>query len=143
MILGRLENMVKENKAGGIKEYSAFFKSVIDQDRCAVVICNLQHEIIYMNPAAVSRYGKRGGAKLIGQSLLDCHGEESGKRIKQIVGWFAESKEHNRIYTFHNEKENKDVYMVALRDDAERLIGYYEKHEYRDLETMKQYEFIQ
>lgn len=37
-----------------------FFKSVIDQDRCAIVICNLEHEIIYMNPTAVERYAKRG-----------------------------------------------------------------------------------
>ena len=29
--------------------------------------------------------------------------------------------------------------MVALRDNGE-LIGYYEKHEYRDKETMKMYD---
>lgn len=32
------------------------------------------------------------------------------------------------------------VYMVALRDDAGKLIGYYEKHEYRNRETMKIYD---
>lgn len=32
------------------------------------------------------------------------------------------------------------VYMVALRDDAGQLIGYYEKHEYRNRETMKVYD---
>ena len=32
-----------------------------------------------------------------------------------------------------------DVYMVALREEG-RLIGYYEKHEYRNAETMKQYD---
>ena len=26
-----------------------FFKSMIDEDKCAVVICNLEHEIIYAN----------------------------------------------------------------------------------------------
>lgn len=46
-----------------------FFKSVIDQDRCAIVICNLEHEIIYMNPTAVERYAKRGGARLVGKSF--------------------------------------------------------------------------
>lgn len=121
-------------------EYSTFFKSMIDQDRCAVVICNLQHEIIYMNPSAVTRYAKRGGEGLIGQSLLDCHNEKSAERIRQVIQWFAESREHNLVYTFHNKKENKDVYMVALRDDEGRLIGYYEKHEYRDVETMKLYD---
>lgn len=32
------------------------------------------------------------------------------------------------------------VYMVALRDDAGQLIGYYEKHEYRNRETMEVYD---
>ena len=86
-------------------DLSQYFKSIVDQDRCAVVICNLEHEIIYMNPTA------------------------------------AESQDHNIIYTFRNEKENKDVYMVALRDEDGTLIGYYEKHEYRDGETAALYDF--
>ena len=40
-----------------------------------------------------------------------------------------------------DDKENKDVYMIALRDDDGTLIGYYEKHEYRDMETMSLYDF--
>ena len=38
------------------------FQSVIDQDRASVVICNLEHEIVYMNPAAVENYSKWGGS---------------------------------------------------------------------------------
>ena len=40
------------------QSYANFFQSIIDQDRAAVVICNLEHEIIYMNPAAVHSYEK-------------------------------------------------------------------------------------
>lgn len=119
-----------------------YFKSIIDQDRCAVVICNLQHEIIYMNPAAVSRYAKRGGSSLVGKNLLDCHSGGSRKMIEKTVAWFAESSDNNIIYTSYNEKENKDVYMVALRDDVGKLIGYYEKHEYRNRETAEFYGFV-
>ena len=61
------------------------YKSVLDADRAAVVICDLDH-------------------------------------------------------TIFNEKENKDVYMVALRNDAGELIAYYEKHEYRNRETMRMYD---
>ena len=122
-------------------ELAKYFKSIIDQDNCAVVICSLEHEIIYMNPAAITRYEKRGGQALVGQSLLDCHNPQSVEMIKKVVSWFAESTEHNLIYTSHNEKENKDVYMVALRDDDGNLIGYYEKHEYRNVETAKRYDF--
>lgn len=116
-----------------------FYKSIVDQDRSSIVICNLKHEIIYMNPAAVSSYAKRGGDKLIGRSVLDCHNPESRDKIQQVVEWFAADESHNIVYTFHNEKQNKDVYMVALRDDGE-LIGYYEKHEYRNAETMEPYD---
>lgn len=122
-------------------ELSSYFRSIVEQDRCAVVICNLEHEIIYMNPAAVSRYEKRGGAALVGQNLLDCHGAKSGELIAKTVSWFGESREHNIVYTSYNEKENKDVYMVALRDEDGTLMGYYEKHEYRNRETAERYHF--
>lgn len=97
-------------------ELSVFFKSVIDQDRAPVVLCDLDHIIIYMNPAAVRNYAKRGGEKLIGQSLLACHNPHSQELIQRTVAWFRESPEHNIIYEFRNEKDNRDVYTVALRD---------------------------
>lgn len=131
----------EERKGYQTMELTTYFKSVIDEDRCAVVICNLAHEIIYMNPAAIARYGNRGGAALVGQSLLDCHNQKSVEMIKKVVLWFGESTAHNRIYTFYNEKENKDVYMVALRDTDGALVGYYEKHEYRNRETAGMYDF--
>ena len=119
-----------------------FFKSIIDQDLNAIVICNLEHEIIYMNPTAINRYAKSGGVNLLGKSLMNCHNSKSNEMIQKVVAWFEESKEHNMIYTFHNAKDNKDVYMVALREEDGTLIGYYEKHEYRDPETKKMYDFI-
>lgn len=122
-------------------EINQFFKSIIDQDRCAVVICDLSHKVIYMNPAAEKRYEKRGGKALIGTNLLACHGSASAEAIVKVVEWFEKSADNNIIYTFHNEKENKDVYMVALRDDNNKLIGYYEKHEYRNPETETRYCF--
>ena len=115
-----------------------FYKSIIDQDRAAVVICNLEHEIIYMNPAAIKNYEKWGGDKLISNSLMECHNPNSREMIEKVVNWFAADESHNLVYTYHNEKQNKDVYMVALREEG-KLIGYYEKHEYRNGETMKFY----
>ena len=122
-------------------ELTSFFKSAIDEDRSAVVICNLEHEIINMNPAAVERYHKRGGAALLGANLLNCHNAQSVELIHRIIEWFQQSREHNRIYLYHNEKENMDGYMVALRDEQGGLIGYYEKHEYRNPETEAFYKF--
>lgn len=122
-------------------ELSKYFRSIIEQDSCPVVICNIEHTIIYMNPAAIARYEKWGGAELIGSNLLECHKETSKRQIEKVLSWFGESKKNNRIYTSRNEKEKKDVYMIALRDGDGTLIGYYEKHEYRNNETEKLYDF--
>lgn len=119
-----------------------FFKSIIDTDIMPVVICDLTHTVIYMNPAAAENYSKRGGYSLIGKSLLDCHNEESNAKIKAVIKWFSKDKNNNRVFTFHNPKQNKDVYMIALRDEKGELIGYYEKHESRIAETDTAYDKI-
>lgn len=111
------------------------FKSVIDQDSAPIVICNTESLIVYMNPSAVKRYHR----DLTGNNLRDCHNAKSNEMIDRVLAWFAESKDNNIIFTYHSSKENKDVYMVALRDDDGRLIGYYEKHEYRSAETTAPY----
>ena len=121
-------------------DLNQIYKSVLEADRAAVVICDLDHKIIYMNPTAISRYQKWGGEALLGKSLLDCHNEKSREMIFKVLQWFQASEDNNLVYTTYNEKENKDVYMVALRDDSGKLIAYYEKHEYRNRETMKMYD---
>lgn len=121
-------------------ELNSYFKSVIDQDRAAVVICNLQHVIIYMNNAARERYKKYGD--IVGKSLLDCHNPRSCELIQRVLEWFAADSSHNIIFTYHNERENKDVYTVALRDENGGLIGYYEKHEFRNPEEAEPNNFI-
>lgn len=118
----------------------AFLKSLVDQDTSAVVICDTDHKIVYMNPAACQRYAQYGGAALLGKSLLHCHNGKSGELIKRVLDWFAVSPTNNRVHTFYNEKENKDVYMVALRDEKGALIGYYEKHAYRNRDMTPFYE---
>ena len=92
----------KKNDEEYLMKISALFKSIVDSDIAPIVICETDHKIVYMNPAAVERYAKRGGANLIGKSLLDCHNDESNEKIKSIVAWFEESPENNRFFTFLN-----------------------------------------
>ena len=113
-----------------------FLKSVLDTDTAPVVICDLEHTVVYMNPASIARYH----TDLTGKSIKACHNAESGAKIDRVVAWFAESKDNNIVFTSRNDKENKDVYMVALRDEGGTLIGYYEKHEYRNRETKELYQ---
>ena len=75
-----------------------FYKSVLEQDEAAVVLCDLNHIIVYMNPAAACRYAKSGGYELVGKSLMGCHNEKSNEMIYKVVDWFkgitAGGKEH-------------------------------------------------
>lgn len=121
-------------------EVTAFFRSVLEQDRAPIVLCDLNHTIVYMNPAAAERYAKQGGTELTGKNLMDCHPPEARMMIEKVLEWFRESRDHNIVYEFRNNEENKDVYTVALRNEAGELIGYYEKHEYRNRETGKLYD---
>lgn len=121
-------------------DISQFFKSVIEQDTSAVVICDTEHIIVYMNRSACERYAKYGGAALVGKSVLDCHNDRSVKLIKEVIEWFKADVSNNSVHSFYNSKENKDVYIVALRNDLGGLIGYYEKHEYRTRDTQPLYQ---
>ena len=114
---------------------SVFFKSLIDADKAPVVICDMEHTVVYMNPAAVKCYH----VDITGKSIKSCHNADSNSKIDRVVSWFKESVDNNIVFTSRNDKENKDVYMVALRDEDGSLIGYYEKHEYRNRETNELY----
>lgn len=114
---------------------NTFFKSVIDADKAPVVICDLEHTVVYMNPSAVARYK----TDITGKSIKSCHNADSNEKIDRVVAWFAKSTENNSVYISHKDKDNRDVYMVALRNENGELIGYYEKHEYRNKETAELY----
>ncbi len=90
-----------------------------------------------MNPSAVEHYHK----DLTGASIKDCHPSSANEMIDKVVGWFRESRDNNIVHTYYSERQNKDVYMVAPRDDEGTLIGYYEKHEDRNKETATLYGF--
>lgn len=119
---------------------NVFLKSVIDTDNAPIVICDLNHIIVYMNPCAVKNYEKHGGASLLGKSIFDCHNLRSKELIEKVVEWFLSDISNNKVFTFHNEKQNKDVYIIALRDENKKLIGYYEKHEFRNTEQSEKYQ---
>ena len=112
------------------------FKSILEQDKAPIVVCDMESTVVYMNPSAIERYQR----DLTGKSIKMCHPTAANERIEQVLAWFAKSRGNNIVYTFRNDEENKDVYMVALRDGDGVLIGYYEKHEYRNRETAKLYD---
>ena len=78
----------------------------------AVTVCDGEGIIIAMNRRSIEQFDKRGGAKLIGTSLFDCHPESaniiirnmlrtelpnvyitestSGRRLIQQIPWFKQ-----------------------------------------------------
>ena len=114
-----------------LKQMLKLFKSIIDQDTAPIVVCDTESVIVYMNPSAIKRYHR----DLTGSNLKNCHNAKSNEMIDKVLEWFYKSKDNNIIFTYHNEKENKYVYMVALRDEDGSLIGYYEKQECKNTET--------
>ncbi|MCR4866446.1 MAG: PAS domain-containing protein [Lachnospiraceae bacterium] len=77
------------------------YKSVLEADKAAVVICDLDHKIIYMNPASISRYEKWGGKGLMGKNLLDCHNEKSREMINEGKHGHTHSVEELEIALGH------------------------------------------
>ena len=118
-----------------VMKLQKFFRSVMESDYAPIVICDLEHTVVYMNSSSIALYH----TDITGKSIKQCHNADSNIKIDQVLSWFFKSKDNNRVHTFYSEKENKDVYMVALRDETGTLIGYYEKHEFRNKETAKSY----
>ena len=66
-------------------DISIYLKAFAESDNTPVVICDLEHTIVYMNKAAIVRYEQWGGIKLLGSSLLNCHNHDSNNKIKHVI----------------------------------------------------------
>ena len=79
-------------------ELYKLFKSILDQDTAPVVVCDLEHIIVYMNPSAIERYHK----DLTGASMKDCHPASANEMIDKVVAWFKESNDKGTLYRFRS-----------------------------------------
>lgn len=51
----------------------------------AITVCDRAGVIVYMNGCSARQFAKRGGEKLIGANLLDCHPEPAKTKLKQML----------------------------------------------------------
>lgn len=114
-----------------------YFESILQQDEAPVVVCDLDHNIIFMNHSAEKMYPEIQ----TGAHIFQCHPDYANQKIIEVVNWFAQDQMNNTVHTFYNQKLNKDVYMVALRDQSQKLIGYYEKHIFRTTDDTPFYDY--
>lgn len=121
--------------------FPEYMRGIIDTEPGDVVICDTNHTILYMNKAAEEHNARWGGKKLIGRSVLNCHRPETKEKMARILEWFRADISHNEIHTAYNAEMNYDIFMTAIRDENQRLIGYYERHAYRNRDEREFYRF--
>lgn len=101
-----------------VKMFSAILDSLAEE----VVFVDTDHVIRYMNPAGKKHYSPRGA--VVGKSLLACHNENSVALLKNLMAQLQAGAEE-MIFT---DDEKHRVYMRAVRDEAGKLVGYYERY---------------
>lgn len=121
-------------------ELGVFFENVIEYADKPIVFCDLDYRIVYMNRKAEEEYTATGARVAVGSSLRVCFDEESQSKIDMSVEWFKEGKANNKVFAFHKDEDNSDVYIKAVRDSEDRLIGFYNYIMPRSTETGKAYD---
>ena len=99
--------------------------AILDSLKSPLLFADTTHVVRYMNKAAIAHY--RGGDRLLGTSLLECHNAESQGLIVEILAAMEEG-EHERLIS---ESDERRVYMRAVRSPEGKLLGYYEWYEPR------------
>ena len=101
------------------------FRPIVDDYPEPIVFVDNEHIIRYLNKAASQRYAKKGHHNLVGQSLLACHQEKSGKKILDTYEQLRAGSNEEFLYV----NDGKNLYMTAVRDKEGILLGYYERFE--------------
>ena len=76
-----------------------------------VIVCDAQGTINYMNETAIRNYASDGGAALIGRNLMDCHSDDSRRKIREIM-----TTHQKNVYTIEKHGRKKLIYQAPLMD---------------------------
>ena len=97
--------------------------AILDSLKDPIVFVGTDHVIQYVNNAAIARF--KEGASLVGRSIMDCHNEDSQRRIVEIFAAMHQGEDERLI----TDNEKRRTFMRAVRDDEGRVVGYYERYE--------------
>lgn len=95
------------------------FRWILESVPHPIVFIDCEHIIRYMNKYAYQRYS----ADILGTSIFDCHRERHSHLI--IEKSFKQLQEGANIVHMYT-GENKEGFMVAVRDEEGKLLGYWE-----------------
>lgn len=74
---------------------------------CAITVCNLKGEILYMNEKAQETFRKWGGENLIGQNLFNCHMQSSAEKIMHLT-----ANNETNVYSIEKNGVKKLIYQT-------------------------------
>ncbi|PLX94133.1 MAG: hypothetical protein C0619_03465 [Desulfuromonas sp.] len=102
---------------------NTFLESLLNSLKNPILFADTAHVVRYVNRAARRFYS--GADELIGKSLLDCHNPRSCEIMQEVLERLAAGQDEELIV----DSEKHRIYMRAVRDVDDRLIGYYERFE--------------
>jgi len=99
--------------------------AIFDTFPAPLVFVDNDHIVRYNNSAAIAAYCvKRGWPTLAGRSIFACHNSVSKERILALYGRLVAGEDEIALQV---NTRNEKVTMVAVRDPARQLLGYYER----------------
>lgn len=116
-------------------DMTEFFKGIVDTEEDPIVICDLDYKIIYVNPSAIEYYKKAG--EMTGKHLHTFLDDEMMSKVTMTLEWFKEDEKNNHVFALHDDVNNHDMYMLAIRNAKKKLIGFYGRVESRNPDTSK------
>ena len=119
-------------------DMTEFFKGIVDTEEGPIVICDLDYKIIYVNPSAIEYYKKAG--EMTGKHLHTFLDEEMMSKVTMTLEWFKEDEKNNHVFALHDDVNNHDMYMLAIRNAKKKLIGFYGRVESRNPDTSKTFD---
>ncbi|MDX9847742.1 MAG: PAS domain-containing protein [Tenuifilaceae bacterium] len=81
---------------------------------CAITVCNLNGDIIYMNQKAQRTFEKWGGKELVGKNLFQCHNQRSIEIIRRLM-----IKNESNAYTIEKNGVKKLIYQTPWHQEGE------------------------
>ena len=98
--------------------------ALLDAYAYEIVFVDRTHIVRYLNKTAKERYGDR---VIIGNSLFNCHNENTKGKIEEFLRRADEGEDE--MFELLNGKTGEREFFVPVRDENNKVIGYFERHE--------------
>ena len=98
--------------------------AILDAYPYEIVFVDRNHIVQWLNRTAKKRYGQR---VIIGNSLFNCHNENTKGKIEEFLRRADEGEDE--MFETYNRKTGEREFFVPVRDEENKVIGYFERHE--------------